>query len=496
MAGKKSKLMKRKIAMVIAAFVAVANLSTVSVAMAADKKVKTVNQGAVIEVEDIVALQPYLKQSNVNVVVKPGTYRVTAADMKAGKFTAASEVDEGKFRSVLFLVEGDNSTYDFTDVTVEIESEVFTNLNPKYTEFINVQTLGNNNVVKNLRLVDIAEFTDAPNIGCTNIMLDGSFNRIEGVQLYSKGSSPYGYGELFGKGGKNVIRHHKHCGCLVRGFKNHVLNCRIIHRAYGHCLFMQAADCPIIEGCYIESVMTTTDKILAEKGTEAEAVGFMTYFGYKIPAGYTIACSEEGIRAYNGGSTMIDGVRYTRGTSNPTILNCYVKNARAGVTLTHATGTKYVEGCTVIGCERGFCIGTGNIVNCKADTQYGPALGVDYERDRGTIADVTLLPNVGEPMSGNGSKHAAIIIGNNHKITLRRGDGFKEFEEDLLINIGGDNRTIGLLNKDQNYNANNIEIINETGYTIVLDDNTSNITGTTKGKVEDHGENNNLKEIK
>ena len=56
---------------------------------------------------------------------------------------------------------------------------------------------------------------------------------------------------------------------------------------------------------------------------------------------------------------------------------------RAGVTLTHATGKKYVSGTTTIGCERGFCIGTGDIVDCYADTQYGPALGVDYITDSG-----------------------------------------------------------------------------------------------------------------
>ncbi len=486
--------MKKGFKFLLATLFLAANVSAV---VAAEVDAKTVHEGAVIEVEDIAALQPYLKLSNINVVVKPGTYRITAADMKSGKYPAESEVELGRLKRVLMLFEGCNSTYDFTGVTVEIEAEVFTDLDAKYREFINVQTLGNNNVIKNLKLIDIADRNDAPNRGCVNVMLDGSFNRIEGVEVYSTGSYPYGYGELFGKGGPYTVSGiKKHCGCLVRGFKNHVLNCKIIHHGYGHCLFMQGADYPTIEGCYIESEMRNTNEILKEKGTVGAEIDFKTYFGYQIPANYTIALSEEGIRAYNGGDTMIDGVRYKRGTSNPTILNCYIKNARAGVTLTHATGTKYVEGCTVIGCERGFCIGSGDIVNCKADTQYGPALGVDYERDRGMVADLTLLPNVGEPLGGNGSKHAAIIIGNNHKITLRRGEGFKKFEKDLLINVGGDNRTIGMLNNDQNYNANNIEIINETGYTIVLDDNTSNITGTTKGKVEDHGTDNSVVKIK
>ncbi|MFI3282842.1 MAG: hypothetical protein SNG10_04860 [Rikenellaceae bacterium] len=446
-----------------------------------------------VEVSSLDELLPYLKQSNVDVKMAPGVYRITAADMKAGKYPAESEVEVGRVKKPILLFEGSHNTFDFTGVTLEIEAEVFTNLDPKYREFINIQTIGNNNVIKNIKLVDIADKQDFPNRGYLNVILDGAFNRIEGVEIYSVGSSPYGYGELFGKGGPKLAPIYKHCACLVRGFKNHVLNCKIVHHGYGHCLFMQAADCPTIEGCHIESEMINTDDLLAEKGGLAEKVDYMTYFGYKIPAGYTIACSEEGIRAYNGGDTMIDGIRYKRGTSNPTVMDCYIKNVRAGVTLTHATGRKYVENCTAIGCERGFCIGSGQIVNCKADTQNGPALGVDYAHDNGMVADITILPNRKDPRPGNGSKHAAIIIGHNHKITLRRGEGLEDTpDQELLINIGGDNRTIGMLHGDNNYNANNIEIINETGYPIVLDDNTSNITGTSVGAVIDYGTDNSV----
>ncbi|MFR9582428.1 MAG: hypothetical protein SNG60_09200 [Rikenellaceae bacterium] len=449
-----------------------------------------------VEVSSFKELMPYLKQSDVKVVMTPGTYRVTADDVRNKKmFPYESEVEEGRLKKPLFLFSGNNSYYDFSGVVVEIEAEVWTKLDPKYREFINIQTIGSCNVIKGMKLVDIAKPTDGPNRGYVNICLDGRENRLEEVEINSTGSFPYGYGELFGKGPKNVINHRKHSACQVRGYKNHVLNCRIIHNAYGHCLFMQAADEPLIEGCYIQSFMTTTDQILAQKGGDAERVGYMTYFGYKIPEGYTIAVSEEGIRAYNGGDTVVDGVRYKRGTSNVTIKDCYVKNARAGVTLTHATGRRYVENTTVIGCERGFCIGSGDIVNCKADCQYGPALGVDYERDRGTNADITILPNADSARSGNGSRHAAIIIGNNHKITLRKGAGLCLTDQELLINIGGDNRTIGLLGKDQNYAASNIEIINETGYPIVIDDNAKNITGKTAGEVVDNGTDNKIEKM-
>lgn len=468
----------------MAALMAIVNLATPTSVLAAKK----------IKVSSIEELLPYLKQDNVNVKMASGTYRITAADMEAGKYTSVSEVEEGLKKKVILLFEGSNSTFDFSGSTLEFEAKLWTELDPMFREFINVQTLGNNIVIKNLKLVDCGQTSDFPNRGYVNVMLDGSYNRIENVEINSTGSYPYRYGELFGKGGPHLVTLHKHSACLVRGYKNHVLNCKIRHYAFGHCLFMQAADWPIIEGCDIQSEMVSTNDILAEAGTgsDADKVGMMTYFGYRIPQNYTIACSEEGIRAYNGGTTMIDGVRYTRGTSNVTVKDCYVKNVRAGVTLTHATGQKYVENCTVIGCERGFAIGSGQIVNCKADTQYGPALGVDYTSDNGMVADITILPNAGEAMGGNGSRHAAIIIGYNHKVTLRRAPGLTKPDQELIINIGGDNKTIGMLGKDNNYNAHDIEIINETGHPIILDDNTSNITGTSKGLVMDYGENNSI----
>ncbi|WP_373942909.1 hypothetical protein OEG92_07375 [Polaribacter sejongensis] len=97
--------------------------------------------------------------------------------------------------------------------------------------------------------------------------MDGSFNRIEGFHITAKGSFPYGYGDAFGKGGTYTIKHNKHSAFLIRGESNHAKGVTIIHRTYGHCMFMQAANNPIIEDCYLEGEMRSTDDMLAEKGT-------------------------------------------------------------------------------------------------------------------------------------------------------------------------------------------------------------------------------------
>ncbi len=434
---------------------------------------------------------PYLKKDNVHVVVKPGTYRITSKEARK-IYDATIDIVEGQTTHALFLVEGNNSIYDFTDVVVEVETSVFNAYPDKHRGLHELHVVGSNNVVKGLKLVDVGSLLDAPNHGCVNVVVDGAGNRIEDVEVNSRGSYPYGYGELFGKGGKNIIRHRKHSACLVRGYENHIKGCTIIHRAYGHCLFMQAADRPIIEGCYIEGDVVSTDVILAEQGTgsAADKVKFMTYFGYKTPPGHVIAAVEEGIRAYDGGNTIIDGKRYKRGTSNVTVRDCYVKNARAGVTLTHAQGTTYVENTTAVGCNRGYAVSSGGrIVNCVADVKNGPAFGVDYARNTDITADITIIPHDGD--NGNGTTHAAIIIGRRHNITLRKGKGLK-VEKGLEINLGGDNKTIGLLAKDENYLAEDITLVNETGYPVIIDDNASSNTVTSKGKVTDNGTNNKI----
>lgn len=64
-----------------------------------------------------------------------------------------------------------------------------------------------------------------------------------------------------------------------------------------------------------------------------------------------------------------------------------------------------------------------------------------------------------------------------------------------MFRISNRNCTIGLLSKDQSYPASDIEIINETGYPIVIDDNASNIAGKTAGDVIDNGKNTTIEKM-
>lgn len=457
------------------------------------KKAALLDTNADIVVHSIQELMPYLDDDNVHVQLAPGTYTITGEDARNGLYPSQTEIKDRVAKAIL-LFKGNKSTYDFTGVTMNVETEVFHSAMGKHQVY-QVHTTGNRNVIKNLTMVDVGSVDDFPMGGCVNIVMDGSYNRIEGFHVTSTGSKPYGYGDSFGKGGRNnVIGHKKHSTFLIRGLHNHAKDCTLIHRTYGHCMFMQAASYPKIEGCHIEGEMRTTDDILAERGSgsDADKVDFMTTWGYTLPEGYMMSTGEAGIRAYNAGTTIINGEIFERATDNPTILNCTIKNMRTGVTLAHARGTKYVEGCTAIGCEQAFAIGTGKVVDCFADAAYGPVYKGTYASDNGVEVEITILPS---ETYYNGSKCVAYLSGKNHKITFHSDD--PDIGKDLKILIGGyyDGLRVkpGSNPSQNNHPATNIEFNNGTDYPVILSSESSNIAGRSKGRVTDEGTDNRLR---
>lgn len=442
-----------------------------------------------IEVSSIKELLPLLKKSNMNVVVRSGIYRVSPKDVHQGMYREYTESSPDNKIHTLFLVEGSDNTFDFTDVTIEIETAVANAFEGKYDDFYQLHIVGNNNTIKNLTLVDVGELSDFPKYGACNVVVDGANNTLDGVEVRSQGSMPYGYGEIFGKGRIKTMPLKKHSSCLVRGDYNTMRNCRVIHHAFGHFIFMQAAKNPTIEGCYIEGLMGTTDDILAEKGTgsSADKIDFKTIWGYQAPKGYTLALGEDGIRTYNRGTTIINGQQISRGTNDVTVRDCIIKHARGGVSLTLSSGSKIVENCTLIGCQGGINVGSGGkIINCKADVAFGPAFSVAYDKDKNITADITIIPYEGEKFVGNGSRQAAYIIGSDHNIILRKGEGLAA-DDELEICIGGDNRSVGQLAADEDLAARGIRLDNHTDFKVVIDDKATNSHVSSVGKIIDYG---------
>ncbi len=430
-----------------------------------------------VEVSSLETLRLYTTRetSNVNVKMTPGVYSFTIADATAKNYST-SEVYYGTVKPSIICIKGQNNNYDFTGVYIEIADDAGDNTGAG-AEFGGMQITGKNNTVRGLNLIDLYEKTTTPSNGYTNVSIDGEYNTVEDIYVYSAGSTPYAYGEVFGKGSTKTISHNKHCSLLLRGDNNTIRRCTLLHHAYGHVQFMQGAKNATIEDCYFESEVCTTDDILAEAGTgtSADLVNFQTCYGYKLPSGYTLSNCEDAVRSYKSGTTVTWDTRYCDGTETVDFITidgktCYpdgyiyggsrdtgsiyasgntTKHSRSSSALylggnsdltwlksvtgvSDLTGSRYVANSTSIACQDGFSIrNSGRMVNCQATPVFGPVINMSYGDATSTttvssvISDIEFIQYDGDKKSGNGQGQAARVWGGSHTLEFKVSADYK-----------------------------------------------------------------------
>lgn len=445
--------------------------------------------GGQTEVGSFDDLIPYLGSNDVHVVMTPGTYRITPAD--------CGDSGSGLFPVAPILsFTGTNNVFDFTGVTFEFETEVLQLFGNIGVHEIAVH--GEDQVLKNLTMIDIGN--TRPRRTALGVLLDGRRNRVDGFNLTVRGSQPYGYGDIFGKGSGYVIKHFKHSAILVRGDDNHLLNCKVFHRAYGHGIFCQGAVDAKIEGCYVEGETRTSDDVLAEagSGSAADDVDFRTNWGedeneengYTLQPGWMFSCQEDGIRAYNTGSDPEGNERNTR---NMEVIDCTVKNMRSGVTIGFCDNTKYVENCVALGVENGYWVGTeGEVVDSAGNASFGPLLVDNYQNNRDKVVDLTVLDNAGR----YGNEILVYTGGARHDITLRSRDEY--VDPNLRIMIAGIREGLRqhVVNPTYNdFSTTDVELYNYTRYPVEMGTKSTGTSGETGGSVSDYGTGNSLTPI-
>ncbi len=433
-------------------------------------------------------LLPYLDDNDVDVVMTPGTYRITPDDCgDAGSL----------FPDVpLFSFTGTNTLFDFTDVIFEFETEVFQAFGS--VDVKEVAVFGANQVLKNLTMIDIGN--TRPSKTAQGVLLDGVGNTVEGFNLTVRGSYPYGYGDIFGKGSGYVIKHYKHSAILVRGSGNHLLNCKVFHRSYGHGIFCQGSIDAVIEGCYVEGEVRTSDDVLAEEGygSAADGVDFVTNWGedengengYVLQPGWMFSCQEDGIRAYNTGLSL-DGVNSTN-TRNISVIDCTVVEMRSGVPVGFCDDTKYIENVVLKGTENGIWPGSGGeVVDCAGYASYGPLLQYNYDSDKNSTVDLTFL---GAP-NRYGNELIAYIGGSGHDVTLRGRDD--AFDPDLHVKVGGVRTGIRFYIPDKysTLSASGVDLNNLNQHTVEMGTNSASTAGQTGGGIIDLGTGNSLSSV-
>lgn len=331
------------------------------------------------------------------VTMKPGVYRLT-------DLIPMSTIAERRKRKEwpFFVFGGSGNVFQCKGVVIEVDTALRAALHPPVhtNEFV---IAGGNNVLGGLTIRHVGNGTSP---GGAALAVTGVGNTLRDCTLNVRGSFPYGYGDVFGKGGAGIIAHQKKSGVLVTGHNTTLLGCRLFMRAFGHGYFVQQDAANVrFENCMVEGDLRRTEEMLAETSGPAFDVHFRTTMKnregeFTLLPGYVKSLCEDGFRTYGNHPNLV-------------LKNCTAKNMRGGFELRTKTAPK-LENCTAVGCERGFWVSSGaSMTKCKGDAQHGPLLYVEGDNAR---IDLELLPLE----DSKATVHAiAAIQGSGHRITLR-----------------------------------------------------------------------------
>lgn len=361
---------------------------------------------APVAVGSLAELARVTAQSGQEIRLKPGVFRMAdyLTEPVLAEIHAGFDRKQGRPPVPMFVFRGSNNRIDCTGAIIEIDTMLYRKL-PQggYTRCLIVA--GSDNAIIGLSIRNTG-----PNQGSGgNILsLAGERTTLENVTLHVFGSYPYGYGDLLGKGGPNLVPLQKQSGIQVLGSESVLRRCRVYSRALGHCFYIQQGGDILLEDCYAEGVMRATSDMLRDTSGPAFDLGFQSVYEnrdgrYAMVPGYMKSLVEDGFRTYGN-------------TGRVTLLNCTAVNTRAGFEIgarDDAPEKTVLDNCVARGCERAFLIGSQTIVRrSRGDIAYGPLLYLRGGRD----SDVEL------ELVGDGPQslvHAvATIAGENHRVRL------------------------------------------------------------------------------
>lgn len=380
---------------------------------------------AVTEVDSLAALAEATRGNGAGIRLKPGVYRM--ADYLTED--VLKDIREGIDRSQprppvpMFVLRGNDNRIDAAGAVLEIDTTLYQKV-PRggYTRCLIIAGKGNT-----IRGLSIRNAGPAEGSNGNILSVEGPDNTLEDVTLNVRGSFPYGYGDLLGKGGPNLVALQKQSGIQVLGSRTVLKRCKVFSRAFGHCFYIQGGEGSRIEDCYAEGSMRTTAEMLADTSGPAFEQGFRSVYRnrdgrFTIMPGYTKSLSEDGFRTYGSAGSV-------------TISNCTAVNTRAGFEIgakDDSPNKTIVENCVARGCERGFLIGSQTIVRgCRGDIAHGPLLYL-----RGGIASDVEIELIGDPPRS--LVHAiATIAGTGHRVRLGVQDGFRQMPAlPVLVGFG------------------------------------------------------------
>jgi hypothetical protein len=349
----------------------------------------------IVHISSFEELAQHAAESGQTIRMEPGVYKVIDA-LPLGAMSARRQRAEWAFLDF----SGSENTFVLDGVILELDTSLRNALRPPVhtSEFV---VSGDNNTIQGLTINCIGEGTSH---GGSLFSIVGNGTTLRDCTFTVRGSRPYGYGDLFGKGGNPVIFHHKHSGVHIVGSHSRLYNCKLYMRSFGHGFYIQGGTDHYFENCYVEGVMRSTNDMLAETEGPAFDVDFAMKMRnrkgeHKVLPGYMKSLAEDGFRTYGD-------------VENLTFIHCTAKSMRSGWEMRTRRPVKIVN-CTAVGNERGFWVsGNAVVTDSRGDAEYGPLLFVEGD---GAQVELELLPAESDAII-----HAlALIHGSKHNITLK-----------------------------------------------------------------------------
>ncbi len=421
----------------------------------------------VFEIDNLAELQSFSKRDNIKVKLLPGNYQINDAE---------------SIRFIQFT--GNNSHFDLTGCRFMVDTRLFNRTDLKKSDdgnsmYCAIEISGTNVVLEGLYM---ETYGDQPGRQSKNKMFNivGQDVTVKNVEVRTAGSSPWGYGYLYGLGGGDVRKMNGiRVGYPAKNVK--LIGCKVHMRAMGHAIFLQGADNTLIEDCHVDGLLRTTDAILAETsgycfdknfyaGKGGYIEGTTVADDGKILPGEIISLSEDGIRMY----PEYKGHK----TKNTTVKNCTVFQMRRGICTGLSTSGDKVINCQVKNCvAAGFNVGNNDtLMNCSADAKYAEAFCLPYAKAKNAFIEMEILDSRNGVANNllaaiNGTGHNVIIktsnlsfIPKSFKIELSTSNGYAYYQRSGIV-------------------ATDIKLENQTETSVLLLPGTENADVESKGPV-------------
>ncbi len=403
-------------------------------------------------------------------------------------------------------IAGSNNFFDLTDVTIDLPVKLLSTMSGETHTFASIKIEGNNNTVLGGNFVNtyadgstaVTDFkaynedrSNSPGGGSTFFQVAGNGNQLLNNTVTVRGSYPYGYGEMFGKGSQTKFGSRKQSGIQVIGDDTLIDGMDLTVEAFGHGIFMQGADNTVIRNTQVQGKMRLGSEMYEDgAGSLPDKAGFEQFqpdhlAGQPIDKTRMYPLVEDGIRAYTSGEKL-DGSSVKTGSI--TVEDSTVVNMRGCVTLALADGKATVDNVEVRGCEAGFNLPNrgGSVTNSRGDAAFGPIIAIPYGSANDAEYDITVL----EPEFTTGDHALATIGGSNFDITLRS-DGTEPVTL-RPIRIGFTWDRWDFEGKPEQHEAKQMVVNNLTSHPVELTNRSSDIALTSNGTVDDSGSRNSV----